>query len=83
MPSLQEDSEAMLAPLDARAKGSIAHADLIKFQDARRDGSGASRYSTIDHLHTASFDGCVRSQTGRIQLSAQLVGVKSIILESV
>src|SRR5215203_42123 len=44
---------------------------------------GASRYSTIDVLHTASFDGCVRSQTGRIQLSAQLVGVKSIMLESV
>ena len=38
---------------------------------------------TIDVLKTASFNGRVRPQTGRIQLFAQLVYVKSVILESV
>jgi hypothetical protein len=45
--------------------------------------SKRSRLLTKDVLHTASFHGCVRPQTGRIQLSAQLLDVKSIILESI
>jgi hypothetical protein len=43
----------------------------------------ASLFLTIDVLQTASFLGCVPSETSHIELSAQQGDVKMVILESV